>query len=246
MGLLDLPGPLICTVDSALLPGSPSAVRLALWGALAGVAAMLLYWAFSPQASISATKRELARTRRALDAYDGEFAGAGGLIGAMLVQALRQVGLVLLPTLLAALPVLCLIAWLGGAYGYFYPTPSMAVPVRAVPDDYSVAWRDTVASPGALRKPAELVVTDRGGREVGSFPLAAAVPVLHKRHWWNRLMENPAGYLPDETPLERIEIALPRQEFIHVGPLWTRGWEALFFAALSVSALLVKLLFRIK
>lgn len=272
IGLFDLPAPAFDLLDGWLAPVMPSGLRIVLWGAIAGAATMLLYWAFSPQARIAQVKRELGRAKRDLDAYDGAFADAAPLIRRMLGQALRQVGLVLGPALASGLPVLCLIAWLSGAFGHAYPPPAEAVEVRVTPPVLQAQWRGTEsempegAAPGlaapqepkpapaagraatgpAAKQKAEVVVTDERGGPVEWLTLEAPVPVLHKWIWWNLLLANPAGYLPDDGPVERVEIALPRQEHFTVGPSWARGWELGFFLSLMLTALGAKFAFRIQ
>ena len=71
-------------------------------------------------------------------------------------------------------------------------------------------------------------------------PLARPVPVVEKRHWWNALIGNPAGYLPEAGPVERIELSLPAVEVLPFGPSWLRGWEVLFFTLLVAFSLIIK------
>jgi hypothetical protein len=243
MGLFDLPSPVLGLADSELAVLMPPAWRLVAWGLVAGIAATLLYGAISPQRSIAEARRRIADAQRALDRHEGAFADAGPLIGAMLGQALRQVGLVAAPALVAGLPVLSLIVWLGTAYGYALPAGS--VDVRVTPADLHAELRRPAAPPADAGAGAEVVVTDPQAEAALALPLAAPIPTLHKRLWWNALVGNPAGYLPDDGRAERVDIALPRQEHLGVGPPWLRGWEAPFFAALLLSALLAKLALRI-
>jgi hypothetical protein len=64
--------------------------------------------------------------------------------------------------------------------------------------------------------------------------------------WWNRLIGNPLGYLPDDGPVERIDIDLPPRHVLSVGPEWVRTWLMPFFGALLVTSLLIKIVFRIR
>jgi hypothetical protein len=58
-------------------------------------------------------------------------------------------------------------------------------------------------------------------------------------------MENPAGYLPDDAPVDEVRIDLPRRELHGFGPSWMRGWEAIFLPVLFVAALAYKIVRRI-
>jgi hypothetical protein len=76
-------------------------------------------------------------------------------------------------------------------------------------------------------------------------PLSAPVTVLHKTQWWNVLVANPLGYLPPDSPLDRVEIDLPRRELLPFGPWWLRTWEFVFFTTLVAVSLVIKMLFRL-
>jgi hypothetical protein len=75
--------------------------------------------------------------------------------------------------------------------------------------------------------------------------LDVAVPMLHKHQWWNVLIGNPAGYLPDQLGVKRVDLDLPPKVYLPFGPTWLHGWEAVFFAGLFVTALAIKIGFRI-
>jgi hypothetical protein len=246
MGLLDLPGPLLDWLDAALghLISAPG-LRLAFWGAAGAALSMWLYWLLSPQARIARIKSEAAAARQRLDAHDGAFADAWPLIGRMLRLSLRQIAVVTWPAVLASLPVLFLMVWLSTAYGHSYPPAGQPVEVRAFPEQHQarlVNGRDP--QPG--ESGPHIQIADAGGRTIGDLDLAAPVSTVHKREWWNALIGNPAGYLPEEWPVERVEIDLPRSEYLPVGPWWLRGWEAVFFGTLLICSVAIKLAFRIQ
>ena len=48
MGIFDLPAPLFAWADQAMSGFAPPTVRLILWGLVAAVFSMGLYWLFSP------------------------------------------------------------------------------------------------------------------------------------------------------------------------------------------------------
>lgn len=243
MGLLDLPAPLFALLDAGLSGIAPPAVRLAVWGLLAAILSMGLYWLLSPQGRIAEAKVQAAAARRALDAYDGEFAGAWPLIRAMLRLAVRQLALVTGPAVAASLPVLALLVWLSTAYGHAFPAAPSAVSVHTVPEHFQ-AWLQPNGS--AASAAHEVVVRDADGRIVDQVPIAVPVPTIHKRQWWNALLGNPAGYLPDQAVLERIEVELPERQYLPMGPDWLRAWYAVFFAALLAGSIAIKVAARIE
>jgi hypothetical protein len=247
MGIFDWPAPALLTLDDAL-SGLPAGVRLALWGGLAGVLSMLLYRSVSPQQRIAAARTQLENTRRALYRHeDDSLSAAWPLIRQMLGLALRQLGLVVGPVILTGLPVLCLLIALGVRYSYVYPPGSQPVAVDVQPDYLRAHWQEQLApdfESVPLRAPA-VVISTRDGRWLTTVPVLAPVPVLHKWNPWNWLFGNPAGYLRDDLPVERIKLEMPQQRFLPWGPDWVRGWEFLFIALTAVSAAVTKWLLRI-
>jgi len=201
---------------------------------------MGLYWLLSPQARIARGKLEVAQAQKDLDAYDGDLAGAWPRIGRLLGVALRQVGRVGWPAVVASLPLLALLVWLSTAYGYTYPTSGQAPAIHVQPPRFSAQWK------GSGQRPPRLVVADPQGRVVADVVLSAPVPVLHKRQWWNAFIGNPAGYLPSGAEVERVDVDLPRKEVLTVGPAWMHGWEFSFFLTLVVVSIALKLGLRIQ
>lgn len=236
MGILDLPGPLLQWADS-LMTILPTWMRLAAWGVVGGALSMWLYRLISPQQRIARSREEQLEVRRRLDAFDGELADAWPLIRRLLKLSITQVGRVLGPAVLASLPVLCLLVWMSTAYGHIYPADPPEV--RVTPSSLDARWI------AAGDDPPRILVTDPDRREVADQPLAAPVRVIEKRSWWNVLIGNPAGYLDEKSPAQRLEISLPRQEIIPIGPWWMRGWEIPFFLSLIVASLALKRLLRI-
>lgn len=242
MGLFDLPAPVFTGLDGLLGAALPPAARLVLWAVLGGVLSMALYKLLSPQAAIARVKKDALEARVALNAYDGEFEGAWPLMRRMLGLSFKQLGIVIGPAVLASLPILSLLAWVSTSYGHAFPAGDAAVGVRAGPGAVSASW----VPPAAASPAPRVVVADGGGRVLDDIALNAPVPVVHKKQWWNLLLGNPVGYLAADAPVDRVEIDLPRQEFLPFGPGWARSWEVPFFLALLLSSILVKVVFRIE
>lgn len=239
MGALDLPAPLFAWADNFVANILPPGGRLVIWAALAALASMELYRIVSPQKRLTRLKAAIQAAQRRLADYDGSFDGAGPLIGRVLSLALRRVALVLPATLLAALPIVMLCIWLDAAYGRVFPEPGQPVAVAA-PSGFEGRWSRDGSGPPRVR------VVDAQGGTVADVTVDAPVPVLHKRAWWNLLLANPAGYLPDNGPVERVEIDLPRLELHRMGPAWLRGWEPVFILALLLFAIPLKIARRIE
>lgn len=235
MGLLDLPAPVFGAIEAAVADHAPPLLRLGLWAAVAALASIELYRLLSPQRRINAAMRRLQQAQRALAGFDGEFNEALPLMGRMLRASGLRLALVFPAAIAASLPILALLVWLDGAYGARFPDAGQPVAVHARPGGLEARWEG--AASGAA---GSVVVTDASRRPVVQAEVAAPVPTIHKWKWWNALIGNPAGYLPQEAPVDRIDIELPRLEVLSLGPAWMRGWEVPFFALFLTFALVAK------
>jgi hypothetical protein len=230
MGLLDLPAPLFDWLDRQLADLIPPAARILLWALLGAAIATELYRLISPQARIAAAKVRLREAQQRLADYDGEFADAWPLMGNMLRLALRRIGLVFPAAMVSSLALLSLIAWLDSRFSLRFPDPGQTVEVHTSAPGFQAQWLEGIIVP-------HVVVTDDRGSTVADVPVTAPVDRIHKRRWWNALLGNPAGYLPMDAAVDRIDIAVPAQELLEIGPPWLRGWEVIFFASLLLGTL---------
>ncbi|RWA72598.1 hypothetical protein [Mesorhizobium sp.] len=233
MGLLDMPSPVLSALDNWLTPVLPSSAKLVLWAALGAFLCMELYRVLSPQKRIAEIKLAYARTQQSVADFEGEFQEAWPLLRRMLALALRRVALVFPATIAASLPLLLVVIWLDSRYGDVYPPPDASVGIK-VSGDFKGRWVNL----GNGVPHAQIV--DRAGAAIADVPVTQAVSVIQKWRWWNVLIGNPAGYLPDDLPFDRIDLGLPRQQVLAVGPAWLRGWEGIFFAATILVALMLK------
>lgn len=242
MGLFDVPAPLLTWIDNAMAVLLPPLPRLVVWGVIGAVISMLLYRILSAQKKIALGKQELNAAKRRLDAFEGQFSEAWPLISRMLKVAVVQVGRVGWPAVVASLPLLAMLCWLSTAYGYGYPAPEAAPMIQTEPERMHAEWIDGPAECFCPR----IVISNGNAEIVADVVLDAPVPVIHKRQWWNVLIGNPAGYLPEEAPVEKIHVALPHKAYLPFGPAWMRGWEISFFLPLLLASIALKVIVGIE
>ena len=235
MGLLDLPAPFFDFVDSSLLGALPPLARLILWAIAGAAASLTLYRLLSPQRSIAEAKAAALSARRRLNAHDGDLESALPLMQQSMKAALRHVGLVFPAALAASVPVLALLVWLDGAYAYQLPQDRQAPAVSVEPATYSGQWQPN----------GSIEVRDQGGAEVARLTLAQPITQIGKRQWWNTIIGNPAGYLPEQGPIESVTIALPERQYLPIGPDWLRSWLTVALTVLVIASLLIMRIARI-
>jgi hypothetical protein len=238
MGFLDLPAPFFDLVDRTLLGWLPPLARLILWAVAAAIVSLSIYRWLSPQRRITETKAEAVEARRRLNAHDGDLESAMPLMRRSVGLALRQVGLVLPGALVASLPVLALLVWLDATYGYRFPAAPQAPAIAVEPQDYAARWQASDAG-------GRIAITDGQGAQVADLAVEKPVTRIEKRHWWNIVIGNPAGYLPETGPVEGVTIALPEQHYLPVGPDWLRSWITVALSALTIASILFMRLARI-
>lgn len=252
MGFFDIVAPVFGAIDGAIAYVLPPFVRLLIWGIFAGWLTMVAYRKLSNQQKITELKNEQKIQQKVIVDFDGEMAELVPLVKRTLGLGFRQLGLAIGPALLATLPVLFLVAWVAGAFGYHSPLPGQEVRITSTPAGVSL---ESIPSDSIQRSdehwnltwPEEgnFVNVSSSGSELLALPTLQNVPVLHKKKWWNTLFANPIGYLPDDSSLELLNIELPEQEFFPVGPHWMRGWMFMFFSVFLLSSLGFKFLLRI-
>lgn len=254
IGLLELPGAALASVDAALAGVLPDVARIVLWGALAGVISMAIYRRTSPQQRLIAVRGELAVAQRALAGYDGPLPGLWPLMRRQFRLALRQMGLSLGPSLLSGLPII--LAWPGLAQQFDHVPPEPGSPVRVLIEPANLAQRDlrwlpadvAVGSDGSAAVPwsgGALRLVDREQRELALLP-TSGIPVAARPSRWDWLFGASVATLPADGPVEVVHADLEPRRFLPRVPGWLAGWEAWFIAAVLAASLACRRLWRLQ
>jgi hypothetical protein len=246
--------PAFAAVDRALAAFQSPLPRLIAWGCLMGVLLMVLYRLISPQRKLAAIKAEAAAARRQIAGFDGEFDQLTPLIRRSLRLSLQQIVWILLPAIVASLPLIACLMWLYSAYSFIIPAPRETIvvtvspssePISAEPDDSLTragdAWQLSWPQAGS-----RVALRDQTGRTLAHPGDQAGSRIVEPFQWWDRLIGNPAGYIPSGSPIQRLEFHFSEAEILSIGPAWLRGWEAPFFLALIGVSVLLKVVFRIE
>jgi hypothetical protein len=252
MGLFDLPAPLFDSIDGLLATLLPPVLRLVIWGVLAGWLSMIVYRLFSDQEKISALKALQKDRQNSIADFDGEFSELMPLIRHTLALGFRQLGHALGPALLATVPVLFIVIWVAGEFGHVIPPEGSEVFLSVEPAGGEIRWSPStevrttengwIINWPSMERP--LIMTDEQ-QTLLVLPLERAIPIIHKKRWWNLLMANPLGYLPQDGKTDVVHIGLPEAVIIGSGPAWMRGWMFSFFIVFLLSSIAFKLLLRL-
>ncbi len=206
------------------------------------------------QRALAEAREKVKRTQSALAAHAGDFGELQILIRNNLAATLRQLALTVLPALAGSLPMLFVLPWLSNRFDYVAPAPGeevriCATPASAVAKIQSGAHQfATIGSDGCASVPSSsetVSLIDAAAVNLYTLPQSIQTPVVARFSLFNALVGNPAGYLPDTSPLEAVEISLRKFDVIDVGPDWMRRWEFPYFEVLIGISIFLKLRWRI-
>lgn len=252
MGLFDLPAPIFGAIDDILAMALTPMLRLIIWGILAGWLTMVVYGFFSDQGKIGRLKAQQKNQQKDIAEFDGEFSELLPLIRHTLALGFRQLGLALGPAMLATIPILFIIIWVAGEFGYETPTAGSEVLLTAEPATSDIYWSTTTGV--RINEGGWVINWPVKGKSLTmkddhqlllTLPLEHDIPIIHKKRWWNFLIANPLGYLPKHGKTDVIHINLPEAVIIGSGPSWIHGWMFSFFITFLLSSMLFKHLLRL-
>jgi hypothetical protein len=261
LGILDWPGIVFGLINDVLLLALPLPVTLVFWAFVSGWATMWVYWATSNQDKLAALKPQVKAVQDKLKTYDGEFSGLIPLIRENFRLSGRHIGLAIGPALIAGIPVLFVLVWGSNEFGAYFPEPGEPVNVEVSSESVerdADNWRwigtESRHLPSAVDEPLRwrLAWPDdtarletAGGKAALELPLESPAPIIHERQWWNLLIGNPAGYLPDDNPADTVRMGLPTHEILPIGPDWMRGWLFTYFVVLIAVSLGFKFYWKV-
>jgi hypothetical protein len=252
--LFGLAIPAFTAVDRLMATTLAPLPRVILWGGLMAILSMLLYGLISPQQKLAQLRSETAAARQKLAGFDGEMSALWSLVGQSLKLSLRQILTIFVPAVIASLPLVSCLVWLDSTFGYRSPSAGQAVRVEVSPASEIIQALPTSAldqevDGWEVHWPRSGSTIELRDRQAAGLTVLGAPPgsdVVERRQWWNALIGNPMGYLPEASPIDRLEFDFKSLELHGIGPAWLRGWEAPFFLSLIVLSILIKVLFRIE
>jgi len=240
-------------IDELLRSFMPLWGVLFLWGLLGGAAVMGLYALVSPQKRISAKKEEIKQLQALLKDESLDFAGTLRLTKQNIMRSLELLGVVLLPSFVSMAPALAMIFFVSILYTHQAPVAGQELEVEVSPYINSLrvesgggierAGDNTVMV--GLSEPPQIVFYE-GDRMI--YEWASGMPMdgfVGKRPWWGMFAPDGAGYLPEDSGVSGIRIGFQRLMVAGWLPGVLGGWEFTYFLALTISAVALKVAFRI-
>jgi len=256
--LFDLLSPALKWLDDLLRDGLALAPvwRIAVFAALGSVASMSLFKALSDQAALAELKRQIRAVQKELARPATQSRKLKEVIQQNLKLTIKQMWLSLWPALIASVPLLFLLAFCSNAFGV--TTPQAGFRVTVTPQDMNGSaseyqWQGVNAQWDARKNawtfyqpgPGQSASLMLGGQKQLTLPTVVATRVIHRKHWWNYLIANPAGYLDANLNIGQFVFNTPIQVIIDWGPGWMRGWLFAFMLFLVLFSIVIKLVWKI-
>jgi hypothetical protein len=242
-------------IDSLMAHAVPLVIRLILWGAASGIIAIVIYAKIAPQKRIAKLKKNSRCLRKELKNLDLEFKDFYSLSIRNLKNSLEQLFLVIGPAIASAIPVLIVAIWLHLYFGYASPqelskelflTNDFPANLELNYEGEATTGTEEKNEIKAISKLRKLVLTADGSIIYAGNPFSPPTDVLYKRKWWNSIIENPNGYLDQNSPVDNIGLNIPKNTVLKGVPDWASGWEIPYFLSSFVFAIAIKLKFRIQ
>jgi uncharacterized membrane protein (DUF106 family) len=256
--LFDLFSPALSLIDDVLNNSLALAPvwRIAIFAALGGAASMLLFKRLSNQVELADLKQQIRTVQKELAGADIEPGNVKKIIQRNLKLTGRQLQLTFWPALVASIPILFLLAFSSNQFGV--ATPESGFRVYVTPKDFQGSplefeWLGVNAQWDARGKawtfrqlePGQTASLMLGSQKQLSLPTSVPTNVIHKKHWWNYLFANPAGYLDANVSIGLFEFNTPTQIIINWGPGWMRGWVFAFMLFLVLFSVVIKFVWKI-
>lgn len=247
--------PIFNLLENTLLKYLSFPVRVGLWGALCGGAAMLVFYLASDQKKISTLKTKSKELRKKILSLDTEDSEVKRLIKENLSVSLKLLYKVLFPALLSTLPIIVIFLWMDVYYACKVPEAGDTVTVRVASnaEDITFLPEDSFETAGPSVKmcirdnPPPIKLMHSGKMLYQGEPWRPPTRnIIHKKYW-NAVLKSEAGYLnPDISDVDLIEFGFHRNWILKDNQSWYSRWEFLFFLTLAISSLIIKLVFKIE
>lgn len=257
MAFFDLLSPLFLGIDNFFEPFTSDFVRIALWAFISALVTSLVFKKLSNPDKISALKVTLKAKQKELNDHDGEFSELKGLALETMKLSIKRMGLTFLPAMLASIPIIFVLTHLSNNYGLEHPQVGKNLPISVTWEDKNQISKiiiktnsnekivdniDSITWPKATET---IELLESNNLSIVKFPLEIS-GIIHKKQWWNSLIGNPAGYINDESQVNRIEFRFKPKKIINIGPSWMHGWLFVFFFLTFAFSIVFLFIFKIK
>lgn len=254
--MINLIFPIFDKIDSWTATFLPFPVQNLFWGIIAGIFAFFVYWWLSNQATISDIKNEMKSIRKKMfDSSLDDKAEYNALAKKNLSLSFNLLGKIFTPAILSIIPVIIIALWYDANHSYVIPFNKEKVTVTAVPNNHNLdilpSVNMSIENDGSiviqpLSKSDEIAVLGDTKQIYSGTPFIKPIPYITKKKWWNFILRSPVGYLSADSMIDVIFFNYPEKILFKKMPHFINGWELLFFVGIFITALPLRLIFKVR
>lgn len=249
MGLFDLLTPALMLVDQFLENFLPITALLIFWGLVSALLGVLVFKLTCRFDRLTTIKQQLADAQQTMIDHEGEFSELLPLAWKTIKLSLTRLRITVFPALLSVFAVLFVLVFLSNRYDAMEPEAGAEITysISATEDPWYWENPSTGDRSQTLVWPTEgqtLILTN-GTEQVLSAPFKP-VSIIHQKQWWNSLIANPSGYLPDDSAIDEVTF-----EFDAVDtPAWMDdylgGWFWFYMLVTLIFSIILMVVFKVR
>lgn len=234
----------------------PFTVQNLFWGLIAGGLAFLIYWFLSNQKKITRVKEEMKEVRNKMFDDDlGEKSEYNKLAKQNLLLSFKLLGKIFFPAIISILPVIIIALWYDGSHSFRFPEDGESILIHTIPqaEMLIIKVEDNQFEPFQLssiiqsnNKNDKISIFADGELIYNNFLFKNPIPYVTRENWWNLLIRSPIGYISEDSSFDAIAIDYPDKIVFPNMPKFLNGWELLFFVGIFISALPLRLIFKVQ
>lgn len=233
----------------------PFIFRNLFWGLIAGILAFIIYAFFSNQSLIADIKSDIKSVRKKMfdPALDNK-SDYNVLAKRNLTLSFKLLGKIFLPALLSIIPVLIIVIWYDMNHSYSIPFNQDKILITAEPEETNLfifpkgmSSEDSNGNIYLYPKDKSDSLTVYANKDIiyAGQPFSAPIPYITKQKWWNFILNDENGYIAKESSIQFLYIHYPKKVIFEKMPDIINGWELLFFVGIFISAITLRVIFKV-
>ncbi len=254
--MINLLFPIINKIDYWTSFILPFTYRNLFWGLIAGSLAFIIYAFFSNQSLIADIKNDIKSVRKKM--FDPALENKSDyniLAKRNLNLSFKLLGKIFLPAILSIIPVLIIAIWYDMHHSYSIPFNQDKILITVEPEKTNLfIFPQNIISEDSngniFIQPQDKTdsVTVYVNKDIiySGQPFSAPVPFITKKKWWNFILNDEIGYITKESSVRMLYIHYPEKVIFTKMPDIINGWELLFFVGIFISAITLRIIFKIQ
>lgn len=254
--MINLLFPIINKIDYWMSLILPFIYRNLFWGLITGSLAFIIYAFFSNQSLIKDIKNDIKSVRQKMfdPALDNK-SDYNILAKQNLTLSFKLLGKIFLPAILSIIPVLIIAIWYDMHHSYSIPYNQEKILVTTQPEEINLYISpNNLVSEDSNRnifllpqdKTDSITIYVDNNIIYAGQPFSKPIPFITKQKWWSFILNDEIGYIKKESSVRLLYIHYPEKVIFNKIPDIINGWELLFFIGIFISAIALRIIFKVQ